>query len=115
LGSQAAAWFSTASEDENRRLLAAAFFTHERVVAMPLWDEYKEQIKSDVADLKNVGGPYGGAITAAKFLQHFVKYPWMHFDIAPTAFLDKPQSYRPKGATGYGVRLIFEYLKNKAN
>ncbi len=112
LGSQAAAWFSTADASDNQKLLAAAEKTYERVVAMPLWEEYQEQLKSDVADLKNVGGPYGGAVTAAKFLQRFVKYPWMHFDVAPTAFLDKAQSYRPKGATGYGVRLIFEFLKN---
>jgi leucyl aminopeptidase len=114
LGSYAAAWFSTASDDDNQIIEAAARKTYERVVRMPLWDEYDEQLKSDVADLKNIGGPYGGAITAAKFLQRFVNYPWMHFDIAPTAFLDKAQSYRPKGATGYGVRLIFEFLKSRA-
>ncbi|MCS7084852.1 MAG: leucyl aminopeptidase [Bacteroidia bacterium] len=113
LGTQAAAWFSTASEADNQRILDAAKATYERVVALPLWDEYQEQLKSDVADLKNVGGQYGGAITGAKFLQYFVAYPWMHFDIAPTAFLDKAQSYRPKGATGYGVRLIFEFLKRR--
>ena len=79
---------------------------------MPLHDSYDDQIKSDVADLKNVGGRDAGSITAAKFLQHFVDdTPWIHLDIAGTAMMPKAKSYHPKGGTGYGVRLLVEFIK----
>lgn len=84
---------------------------YERLAEFPFWDEYGDLIKSDIADLKNVGGPSAGAITAGKFLQHFTNYPWYHFDIAGVGFLHKPDSYRGKNASGYGVRFIFDYLK----
>lgn len=85
---------------------------YERLAEMPFWDEYDELIKSDVAEIKNIGGPYGGAITAGKFLAKFIDYPWMHFDIAGPAFLNTKDSYRGKGGTGVGVRLMFDFLKN---
>lgn len=81
------------------------------VHALPMHDEYAELIKSDVADIKNVGGRSASSITAAKFLEHFVDYPWIHVDIAGPAFLSKAQSYRPVGGTGFGVRLLVEFLK----
>lgn len=84
---------------------------YERLAEFPFWDEYSELIKSDIAELKNIGGPSAGAITAGKFLQHFTDYPWYHFDIAGVGFLHKPDSYRGKNASGYGVRFIFDYLK----
>ena len=77
----------------------------------PFWEEYDELIKSDVADIKNIGGPYGGAITAGKFLAHFIDYPWMHFDIAGPAFMTTKDSYRVKGGTGVGVRLLFDFIE----
>lgn len=83
---------------------------YERLVEFPLWEEYGELIKSGVADIKNVGSKYGGAITAGKFLEHFVDYPWIHFDIAGTAFLDSRDSYRGIGATGVHVRLMMKYF-----
>ncbi|MFW6100195.1 MAG: leucyl aminopeptidase family protein, partial [Bacteroidota bacterium] len=86
--------------------------TYERIVELPLWEEYNEMIKSEIADIKNVGGREAGAITAGKFLEHFTDYPWIHFDIAPTAYLDKKDAYRPKGGTGIGVRLMYDFLKN---
>ncbi|MEF8985408.1 MAG: peptidase M17, partial [Bacteroidales bacterium] len=86
--------------------------TYERIVELPLWEEYNEMIKSDIADIKNAGGREAGAITAGKFLEHFTNYPWIHFDIAPTAYLDKNDAYRPKGGTGVGVRLMYDFLKN---
>jgi len=86
--------------------------TYERVVELPLWEEYNEMIKSDIADIKNVGGREAGAITAGKFLEHFTDYPWIHFDIAPTAYMDKNDAYRSKGGTGIGVRLIYDFLKS---
>jgi leucyl aminopeptidase len=63
-----------------------------------------------VADLQNVGGRAAGAITAGKFLEHFVEAPWLHLDIAGPAFRDAPDGYRPKGGTGFGVRLLTSYL-----
>lgn len=83
---------------------------YERLVEFPLWEEYAELIKSDIADVKNVGSKYGGAITAGKFLERFVDYPWIHFDIAGTAFLESRDSYRGMGATGVHVRLLMKYF-----
>jgi leucyl aminopeptidase len=85
---------------------------YERIAQFPFWDEYAELIKSEVADLKNVGGRFAGAITAGKFLQHFTSYPWIHLDIAGTAFLEKKDSYRGSGATGSGVRLLYSFIKS---
>jgi leucyl aminopeptidase len=86
----------------------------ERVWELPLWDEYGELMKSDIADLKNSGGRYGGTISAAWFLKQFVgDTKWAHLDIAGTAWLDKARPYIPKGASGYGVRLLIEYLRGK--
>lgn len=96
-----------------QRIKEAGDKTYERVWELPLWKEYFEQIKSDVADIKNVGGKEGGAITAAAFLSHFVKEsPWAHLDIAGVFWYDKEKPYIPKGATGIGVRLLVELLSN---
>ncbi len=86
--------------------------TSERLWRLPLWDEYNELIKSDVADVKNLGPRWGGAITAAKFLEHFVdkKIPWAHLDIAGPAMAHEFNNYTKKFMTGFGVRLLFEYL-----
>lgn len=79
----------------------------EKIWPMPMDEEYDEQIKSDVADLKNVGGRKGGAITAAKFLAHFVEEtPWVHLDIAGTSMAEEEKGYHPKGATGVAVRTL---------
>lgn len=87
---------------------------HERLVEFPLWDEYADMLKSDVADMKNIGGVIAGANTAGKFLEHFTDYPWVHLDIAGPAFVESPDSYRGKGGTGTGVRLLFEFIRSKA-
>ena len=84
---------------------------YERVVEFPFWDEYGELIKSEIADLKNIGSRDGGAITAGKFLEHFTNYPWIHVDIAGPAYLGAPDNYRGKGGTGVGVRLLFDFIK----
>ncbi|MFP4019310.1 MAG: leucyl aminopeptidase family protein [Bacteroidales bacterium] len=89
--------------------------TYERIVRLPLWEEYGDMIKSDVADMKNVGGREAGAITAAIFLENFVDYPWLHLDIAPYAYLEKSDSYRGKGATGVGVRLMLDFFRHCGN
>jgi leucyl aminopeptidase len=86
--------------------------TGERVWELPLWDEYGEAMKSDIADMKNSGGAHAGTITAAWFLKQFVgKAKWAHLDIAGTAWEEKGKHYLPKGATGVGVRLLVEYLR----
>ncbi|MDD2385933.1 MAG: leucyl aminopeptidase [Bacteroidales bacterium] len=100
---------------EIEKLKTIGFEVWEKLVELPLWDEYKEQLKSSVADLKNIGGKYAGAITAGKFLEHFTDYDWIHLDIAGPAFTEKDDSYRGIGGTGVGVRLLFEFLKQKAN
>ncbi len=89
------------------------FEVWEKLVELPLWDEYKELLTSNVADLKNIGGKYAGAITAGKFLEHFTDYNWVHLDIAGPAFTEKIDSYRGIGGTGVGVRLLFNFLQNK--
>ena len=74
---------------------------------LPLCDEYREQLKSDVADIKNIGGKYAGAITGAKFLAEFVgDTPWVHLDIAGPSYSDKEKGYLLKGATGVPVRTL---------
>lgn len=86
--------------------------TYERIAELPFWDEYAEVLKSHVADLKNIGDSYAGAITAGKFLEEFTDYPYIHLDIAGPAFLDAPWGYWPKGGTGVGVRLLYRFVKN---
>ena len=112
LGHQAAALYST-DKKSTEKLLQCAQKTGERVWAMPLFPEYAEQLKSEVADLVNVGGKAAGSITAAKFLEHFTHdTDWVHLDIAGTAMLEFPVGYQPKGGTGYGVRLLLEFMEN---
>lgn len=112
LGPEASAIMGTANEETMASLKEAGFASHERVVEFPFFEEYGEYLKSDIADLKNVGGPYAGTITAGKFLENFTDYPWIHTDIAPTAWSTSSKDYVSKGATGSGVRLFFEFLKN---
>ncbi len=102
----------TATDEQKTKLTVSGLRMHERLVEFPFWDEYNELLKSDIADQKNLGGPYGGAITAGKFLQKFTDYPYMHFDIAGPAFVTTKDSYRGKGGTGYGVRLLFDFFSN---
>jgi len=101
------------SAEQISQLKDCGFEVWERLVELPLWDDYAEQLKSPVADLKNCGTRWGGAITAGKFLEHFTDYNWVHLDIAGTAFTEKKDSYRGLGGTGVGVRLLFDFLKNK--
>ncbi|HLF14259.1 MAG TPA: leucyl aminopeptidase [Bacteroidota bacterium] len=93
-------------------LKAAGEKTYERVWPLPLFEEFEKLIKSDVADVKNVGGRWAGAITAGLFLKKFIgEHPWVHLDIAGTAILEEPLPYAPKGGSGVGVRLLVEFLK----
>ena len=97
-----------------KRLYDAGQQTYERVWELPLYEEYLDETKSDIADVNNLGyWPNAGPIMGAAFLRKFVqKTPWTHIDIAGTAWWDKQRSYTPKGGTGFGVRLMIEYLKS---
>ncbi|PIE50012.1 MAG: peptidase M17 [Flavobacteriales bacterium] len=86
---------------------------YERLIQLPFWKEYEDLLKSDIADLKNIGGAIGGATTAGKFLEHFTDYPWIHLDIAGIAFIDKNKDYRQSGGTSAPVRLIYDFIKNR--
>jgi len=98
-----------------RQLLAAGERCGERLWQLPLWDVYDQQIKSGVADVKNVGGRPAGTITAASFLQTFARdYTWAHIDIAGTAWQEKDKDYLGAGGTGVGVRLLVEYLRQQS-
>ncbi|MEL6132741.1 MAG: peptidase M17, partial [Bacteroidota bacterium] len=110
IGSQGIGMMSTADEATKTRFKAAGEEVYERLVEFPLWKEYGDLLKSEVADRKNIGGREAGSITAGKFLEHFTDYPWIHLDIAGSAFLHKPDSYRGKQGTGAGVRLLIEFL-----
>lgn len=87
----------------------------ERVWEMPLWEEYFEQLRSDVADMRNIGGRGGGMITAALFLSKFVgDAPWVHLDIASTDWSERERAYIPKGPTGIGTRLLIQFLIDRS-
>jgi len=93
------------------KIIAAGNETGELMWQMPMFDLYKEQNKSDVADIKNTGGRWGGAITAAQFLAEFVgDTPWVHLDIAGTSTIDKERGYLRKGATGIPVRTLVNVI-----
>ncbi|MEA2105139.1 MAG: leucyl aminopeptidase [Bacteroidota bacterium] len=112
IGNMGIAAMSTSHEDLNQ-LKVSGNNVYERMVELPLWDEYDKMLESDIADIKNIGGKEAGAITAAMFLKYFVDYPWIHLDIAGPAFLSKADNYRGVGATGVGVRLFFDFFKNQ--
>ncbi|OUS18341.1 leucyl aminopeptidase [Gammaproteobacteria bacterium 50_400_T64] len=111
LGSHASGLYSN-DDDLAKDLLDAGQSSGDRAWQMPLWDEYNQQLKTNFADMGNIGGAGGGSITAACFLSRFTKdYRWAHLDIAGTAWL----SAGPKGATGRPVPLLMEYLRNRAS
>lgn len=114
IGPNAIVGMQVKSETEFLELQKAGQRVHERIVEFPMWDEYNDMIKSEIADLKNIGGADAGAITAGKFLEHFTDYPYIHLDIAGPAFLSKKDKYRTVGGTGVGVRLLYEFIKSKA-
>lgn len=102
----------TATEAQKSRIRESGMNVYERIAEFPFWSEYADLMKSDIADQKNIGGPYAGAITAGKFLEKFTDYPYYHLDIAGPAFITAKDSYRGKGGTGVGVRLFFDLFKH---
>ncbi len=114
LGNEAVGLMSN-NKELQESLIHAGNDTFERVHPLPMFAEYRDQLKSEIADIKNIGGRPGGSITAAKFLEEFVdNVPWAHFDIAGTAWCDKPKRYYPQHSSGICVRLMLSYLEEHA-
>lgn len=114
LGHECAAVF-TSDEALASELLAAGDVTGERLWRLPLWDDYRENLRSDWADMKNTGGRQGGTINAAVFLKEFAPdgVPWAHLDVAGVAHFEKEHAGYAAGATGFGVALTMEFLKKR--
>ncbi len=105
----------TPEEELAKELLAAGEITGERLWRLPVWDDYRENLKSEWADMKNTGGRLGGTVNAAVFLKEFVPngVPWAHIDVAGVAHFEKEHAGYAPGATGFGVALAIEYLKRR--
>jgi len=110
-GNQAIAAMTNAGRNIFNLLYESGNYVYERLAEMPFFEEYGEMIKSEIADIKNLGEKKAGAITAGKFLEHFTDLPLIHLDIAGCAISQKDEHYRPKGGTGTGVRLLSEFIK----
>ncbi|HSX10853.1 MAG TPA: leucyl aminopeptidase [Chlamydiales bacterium] len=106
----------TSDDDLAEDLLGSAERTDELLCRLPLHNDYKEAFNSEIADLVNSGGRDGGAIKAALFLQEFVgsSIPWAHIDIAGPAFISKPKYYNPMKGTGYGLRMLIDFLWSRS-
>ncbi|MCY3487156.1 MAG: leucyl aminopeptidase [Bacteroidetes bacterium] len=118
LGSQVAAVMTREDSGASERLepvMEAAERSGDLLHPMPMHAHYAEALKSDVADIKNIGNREAGSITAAKFLENFVDYPWVHIDMAGPSFLKSELPYRPAGGTGFGVRLLTEFIRDYAH
>jgi leucyl aminopeptidase len=112
LGEGIAAGLFCNDDGLSNKLVASGTAVHERVWPMPLWDDYKKSIKSEVADLKNSGGRASGVGSSAIFLKEFTNYAWAHIDMAGMALSNKDDAYTPAGGTGYGVRLLVDLMRN---
>ncbi len=113
IGSHGTVGMGTAAEALKSALAQAGDAVCERVVWFPFWKDYDDEIKSEIADIKNLGSREGGAISAGKFLSKFVEAPWLHLDIAGPAFLERKAHYRGIGGTGVGVRLLARFFENQ--
>jgi leucyl aminopeptidase len=109
-GNQAIAVMTNAERKYIDLLTECGNDVYERISELPLWEEYGELIKSDVADLRNVGGREAGAIIAGKFLENFAEFPLIHLDIAGTEMLKKDDFYRLKNGPASGLRLLSTFL-----
>lgn len=111
IGTEASIIMGNAKDKYFESLEEAGNDMHERVVRFPFWDDYAKHMKSKIADLKNIGGPNAGMISAGKFLEHFVKAPYIHMDVAGPTWLDAKEDYKGQGGTGAGVRLLYQFFK----
>lgn len=114
-GNKASAIMGTAPDELMKAMISAGEEVFERVAPMPFWDEYSESLKSDVADIQNIGDREGGAIVAGKFVSSFTTYPFIHIDIAGPGMLKKDDQYRTKEGPGTGVRLLSAFARSLAN
>lgn len=110
-GSHAIAMMGNANDETTKLMEMAGEKVYERVASLPFWEEYGDMLKSDIADLRNLGGKEAGAVTAGKFLEKFTRTPLIHLDIAGTAMMKKDEHYRLKGGTGSGARLLTSFLE----
>ncbi len=94
-----------------QKLKAAGEDTFERMIEVPLWEEFAKPLQSGIADLNNLGVREGQTTIAGKFLEHFTSFPWIHLDIAGVGWLHEKDFYRPAGGTGFGIRLLYHFLK----
>jgi leucyl aminopeptidase len=115
VGKYAIVGMGNADQKVMNELRESGFRTFERIAELPFWDDFSELLKSDIADQKNIGGKYAGAITAGKFLEKFTGYPFIHLDIAGPAFNKTEDNYRGKGGSGVGTRLLFDYFNQKTS
>lgn len=115
IGSAGIVAMGNADDEEFIQMDEAGEEVYERIAQFPFWEEYGDQIKSKIADVKNLGGPEAGAITAGKFLECFTKDPYIHLDIAGPAWLNTASHYRTQGGSGIGVRLMYTFFKNKCS
>jgi len=92
-------------------LKSTGFETFERIIEVPLWEEYAKPLKSNIADLNNLGVREAQSTIAGKFLEHFTDYKWIHIDSAGMPYLKEADSYRPAGGTGSGIRLLYHFIK----
>lgn len=114
IGPYATAVMGKADDAVKESIFESSYAVFERLVEFPLWPEYGDELKSEIADMTNLGKGEGGQISAAKFLEHFTDYPWMHFDIAGPAYNQSADAYKPKGGTGVGVRLMIDFLNKQS-
>lgn len=94
-------------------LKASGENVYELLMELPMWREFEDLLKSEIADIKNIGGRVGGASTAAKFLEHFTDYDWIHLDIAGPASVKENKGYKQVGGTASGVRLLYDFIQTK--
>lgn len=111
IGQNAIVAMGNADEKYFTQLTNEGNHKYERIARMPFWDDYKEELESDVADLRNIGSPLAGQITAGKFLEHFTDYPYIHLDIAGPTFIARKKGYLTKGGTGFGVRILTSFFQ----
>jgi leucyl aminopeptidase len=115
VGKYAIVGMGNADRETMESLKSSGFNTFERIAEFPFWDDFSELLKSDIADQKNIGGKYAGAITAGKFLEKFTSYPFIHLDIAGPSFNKAQDNYRGKGGSGVGTRLLFDFFRTRTS
>ena len=111
IGTEASIIMGNAKDKYFDSMEKAGRLVHERVVRFPFWDDYKKHMTSKIADIKNIGTANAGMISAGKFLETFVKAPYIHMDVAGPTWLDSKENYKGVGGTGSGVRLLYQFIK----